>query len=39
MARSRESGGSGIHGSLGMQTAIFGMDGQWGLTEQHRDCV
>ena len=38
-----EGGGSGIDGHLGvfwMQIVIFGMDGQWDPTVQHRElCV
>ena len=43
-----ERGGSGMDGHLGfvlffffwMQTVIFGMDGQWDPTVQHREmCV
>ena len=35
-----ERGGSGIDGHLGvfwMQIVIFGMDGQWDPTVQHRE--
>ena len=38
-----ERGGSGMDGHLGvfwMQTLVFGIDGQWDPTVQHREiCV
>ena len=33
----RENGMDGQFRGFGMQTIIFGMDGQWGPTVQHRE--